>query len=131
MIKPPLIQIDGSDIIIYESIEEAESDTEPQDIKDEDLRIFDAEGYQLLFVLSIHKRKRKLLFWEYEDAYPHVSICEIKPTINKKEELRNIIITYLLKQKKYSLSNLEERSLHYLIDEVRKYVDYRLLSKKE
>ena len=129
MIKPPLVQIDGPDIIIYESIEEAERDTEPQDIKNEDFNIFDSEGNQLNFVITLHKRKRKLIFFEFEDIYPVVTICEKKPTINKQEELRNIIIDYLLQQKKYSQSNLENRSLHYLIDEMGKYVDYRLSKK--
>ena len=63
MIKPPLVQIDGPDIIIYESIEEAERDTEPQDIKNEDFNIFDSEGNQLNFVITLHKRKTKNYFF--------------------------------------------------------------------
>jgi hypothetical protein len=77
-------------------------------------------------VVTFHKRKRKLLYFEIEDVYPIVTICENIPTINKQEELRNIIIDYLLKQKKYSQSNLENRSLHNLIVEVGKFIDYRL-----
>lgn len=122
MIEKPLILVDGNDLVIYETIEDAENDIEVLDI-DEKLKLFDSTGKKLLMKIVIETISRRFLCISYKKQIQSVSISEISYPDNNYEELRSILINFLGKQN--LVIDPKKISTQELVEKVGEFIPYR------
>jgi len=92
--KPPIIIVDGHDVSIYDSVEEAQVQLEAIDVRNGEYRAYDAEG-RLLAMDIVAEKKRVLLGLIPTDVeLVRMSDGEAAPT--HERELRKALIAFLV-----------------------------------
>lgn len=122
MIEKPLIWVDGNDLVIYETIDDAENDIEILDI-DNKSKIFDSTGQMLLINFVTKTITRHFLCFTYKIQMQSVSISETSHFNDNNEELREILIKFLEKQKIDIYPN--KLSTQNLVEKVGDFIPYR------
>jgi len=123
MIENPLIMVDGNQLIIYETIEDAESDIEILDI-DYGIKIFDSTGQKLIMKVVNKNITRKFLSIKYRTQILSVSIQEDTSSKSSENELRDILNDFV-KKNKLDI-NTKTLSIRELVKEVGDHIPYRL-----
>ncbi len=120
MITPPILCIEGQDIIVFDSVADAESFIEPADAKSGEL--FDSEGQLLTSDVGLVEREQQFLLFKWKRTYESTIIRNDKPTVNRSAELRTKLINYLVQ--KGEEGDLQDIPLKELIHRVRRFMPW-------
>jgi hypothetical protein len=99
-IAPPIVVVEGSDVILHPSLEAAERWLEPWWVRGSEGIVYDAVGNQLEAVVTEGEKVR---------------LTETEPTIHAPAELRAALVSYLRKSKGQEDAFLDSSSLDALI----------------
>lgn len=122
VIKPPIILVEGLDVIVYTSIEQLEQDVEFIDVINNTYTVYDSEGRLLYLNIEIKSYENLVDLLKRVIFGPNYKVilkpAEFEP--QHKHELRKVLTEYLvfrgLSQKLLSKTSLKE-----LIDMVLKF----------
>lgn len=119
MIKPPIVVIDGDDIMVHSSVEDAEIDLEPGDVKSGGIEVYDSAGQLLDLSVTLIELKRHFLYFKWTKHYEGVRIKIHEPIVNRVNELRAKLLSFL-SSKGMTEKGLEDTILEELIKRVGK-----------
>lgn len=110
--KPPIIIVDGFDVSLHSSIDEAEKWLEPWSVRQSAHKIFDALGHLLSAVVVVDKAAH--LFGT--SIHEKVRILMDDPVVDASGELKCALIGHLKASEKVQAStHLERASIEVLI----------------
>jgi hypothetical protein len=112
MIEPPVILWNNGDIVVFETVADAQRYVEPVDVQNGEYKAFDAKGQSLELIGETRRTGR---IFRHESAA--VVIRESQPPGPHRDELRRILVDVLIRRGTPK-AELLERSLATLIDEV-------------
>jgi hypothetical protein len=107
LIQPPILIIDGYDIKIYDSLEEAHKNLEPEDFASHRLKVYDATGQELKVELPEQTHESKVLgLFSRQETTHEILLGEHDPPLKPVDELRKLLVAWL-----NLYSQLEEHTL--------------------
>lgn len=121
--KPPIICVDGQDVIVFPSIQDAQLWLEPVD--ENQGVLYDSQGHLLRVSVKTIKQKRKFLSFYRTNSYESIIINEVSPTVDCSSELRSALTSYLL-WKKHSEDEMKDDTLADLILKVGRYMPWSI-----
>jgi len=121
MIKPPIACVEGYDIIVFPSVEDAEGFIEPIDTQCGET--YDSDGHLLKMEVGFVERQRRLLWFKWKQTYKSTIISENIPAVDRSEELKKKLTAYLI-QKGESVTASKNATLEELINSAGKYMPW-------
>lgn len=117
---PPIVILDGGDIIVFESVEDAEAWVEVSDVENNLFSAYDSTGILLKFDVVTTNLQRRFLWFSLQEPVKRVVINETTSPTDKSIELREALVEFLswFGKPRNSLSSL---SLPELVMEVSRY----------
>ncbi len=97
MIKPPILYIEGNDVIVFASQDDAESWIEPWIVKNGQAGdVYDSTGHLLKMEVGVKERDRSFLWLKWKSQYQSIILKENDLTTDYSAELKNRLKAYLV-----------------------------------
>jgi hypothetical protein len=122
MIKAPIICVEGNDVAVFASQEDAEGWIEPVFAKEGDT--YDSEGHLLIMGVGFKERNRSFLGFKWKRAYESTIIRENDTTVDCSAELRDRLVAYLIYNGAHA-NELQNVPLKELITRVGEFMPWR------
>lgn len=97
MIKPPIISIEGNDVVVFATQDDAESWIEPMIVEDGQAGdTYDSAGHLLKMYVGVKERDRSFLWFKWKRKYESTILRENDTVSDYSSELRKKLTAYLV-----------------------------------
>jgi hypothetical protein len=97
MIKPPILYIEGNDVVVFLSKADAESWFEPWIVKDAEAGdAYDSAGHLLKMEVGVKEKDQSFLWFKWKRQYQSIMLIENDSATDHSAELKNKLRAYLV-----------------------------------